>query len=158
MAEAEGRLKGKGREFRSPAAYKNFLYTIFKNALIDHLRERQRARVRTEPLDDRDGAEGMAEPPAVSRPAVVEAARRILAELTREERRLLTLRYMRNKTLVEVGKVLDLSKSTVDRREKLLEQKLFRMIDSEGGVMDDDCGPVLALVLDLIGDKESGDG
>ena len=40
--EAIDRLKGAGREFRSKQAYKNFLYTVFKNAIIDHLRDGQR--------------------------------------------------------------------------------------------------------------------
>jgi RNA polymerase sigma factor (sigma-70 family) len=153
MAQAEARMKGLGREFRSADAYRNFLYTIFKNAIIDHLRERRRAAARTEPIDDDSPLP--AEPPPPAPGPLREAADRILCRLTREERRLLTLRYMKNKTLVEMGKALHLSKSTIDRREKLLSRKLFAALGERNEYEDDQLQQILAFLLDAIG-REDG--
>jgi len=153
MAQAEARMKGIGREFRSPDAYRNFLYTVFKNAIIDHLRERRRAAARTEPLDEESPLP--ASPPSPAPAPLRAAADRILSRLTREERRLLTLRYMKNKTLVEMGKVMHLSKSTIDRREKLLSRKLFAALGERNDFEEDQLQQVLALLLDAIG-REDG--
>jgi RNA polymerase sigma factor (sigma-70 family) len=152
MVEAEARIKGLGREFKTPVAYRNFLYTIFKNAIIDHLRERRRAAARTEPISDESPLPADPPPPALE--PLRAAALRILPRLSREERRLLTLRYMKHKTLVEMGKVLRLSKSTVDRREKLLAQKLLTALGEHDEYDDNQLQQILALLLDAISREE----
>jgi RNA polymerase sigma factor (sigma-70 family) len=154
MTEAEARLKGIGREFRDPAAYRNFLYTVFKNAIIDHLRERQRSAVRTEPVAEDCPLPAPDRTDACPPERLRAAADRIFPTLTREECRLLTLRYMKKKTLVEIGKVLHLSKSTVDRRERLLSQKLFAALGAHEEFEEEDLKQILELLLNKVAGED----
>ncbi len=154
VEEAESRLKGVGREFRTPQAYKNFLYTIFKNAIIDHLRERQRAARSTRSMDQ-DGVRELASDSGdYIDPEYADLVARIINGLSREERRLLSLRYVSGKTLVEISKVLGISKSTVDRRGKLVEQKLVELANPRGDYEPEDLKVVFSLVLEMISEED----
>ncbi|HUT55117.1 MAG TPA: sigma-70 family RNA polymerase sigma factor [bacterium] len=156
MDEVEAKVKGRGRRFATVKAYKNYLHTMFKNAIIDHLRESTRRRARLAPLPD-EGDLAVSDPaPAVNDADTENEIRGILSLLSREERRLLTLRYREKKTLTEIGRALQVSKSTVERWEKAVEQRIFVFVEQKkDGLDEQDLLNVFAAVL-ANADNEEG--
>ncbi len=155
MKEVEAKIKGQGRRFATVKAYKNYLHTMFKNAIIDHLREKSRERSRLTPLPEKDDLAVSDPPPDINDAAVGDEVREILSQLTREERRLLTLRYRDRKTLIEIGRALRVSKSTVDRWETDVEKRIFAFVQDRKDVLDEkDFLNIFAAVLAKADNKD----
>lgn len=68
-------------------------------------------------------------PPEQARLTEHIALNQCLARLTHEERRLIELRYMKNKTQGETGKILNLSQVQVSRKEKRILGKLRELME-----------------------------
>ena len=122
-AFVEGREKwdpGRGSE-------KTWLCLLLRSRARD--RRRALASRAEEPLEDHvhltagDEAEGA---------AVRDGLRRALGELSREERRLFTLRFVYGLPSAELGGVLGLSPNGVDARVSRLRRKLKRLLARQG--------------------------
>ena len=99
------------------------------------LRSRARDRRRTlaarteEPLEDHAGLTAWDE---AEQSAVRDGLRRALEGLSREERRLFTLRFVYGLPSAELGRVLGLSPNGVDARVSRLRKKLKKLLARQG--------------------------
>ena len=118
-----------GREKWDPerGSEKTWLCLLLRSRARD--RRRALASRAEEPLEDhvhltaRDEAEGA---------AVRDGLRRALGELSREERRLFTLRFVYGLPSAELGGMLGLSPNGVDARVSRLRRKLKRLLARQG--------------------------
>ena len=118
-----------GREKWDPerGSEKTWLCLLLRSRARD--RRRALASRAEEPLEDHvhltagDEAEGA---------AVRDGLRRALGELSREERRLFTLRFVYGLPSAELGGVLGLSPNGVDARVSRLRRKLKRLLARQG--------------------------
>lgn len=118
-----------GREKWDPerSSEKTWLCLLLRSRARD--RRRALASRAEEPLEDHvhltagDEAEGA---------AVRDGLRRALGELSREERRLFTLRFVYGLPSAELGGVLGLSPNGVDARVSRLRRKLKRLLARQG--------------------------
>ena len=118
-----------GREKWDPerGSEKTWLCLLLRSRARD--RRRALASRAEEPLEDHvhltagDEAEGA---------AVRDGLRRALGELSREERRLFTLRFVYGLPSAEIGGVLGLSPNGVDARVSRLRMKLKRLLARHG--------------------------
>ena len=118
-----------GREKWDPerGSEKTWLCLLLRSRARD--RRRALASRAEEPLEDHvhltagDEAEGA---------AVRDGLRRALGELSREERRLFTLRFVYGLPSAEIGGVLGLSPNGVDARVSRLRRKLKRLLARQG--------------------------
>ena len=131
MGEAVDRIRGKGLAFASPKAYSNWLYTVFKHAILEYLRKMKKDKERIITVEE-STLDILADPhpgtPGESQSYLIERAKGLKNKFSREERRLLALRYIANKTMEEVGQFLDISTSTVSRREQKVKEKLAQAL------------------------------
>ena len=82
-----------------------------------------------EPLEEHSG---LAAADHAERAAVRDGLRRVLEGLSREERRLFTLRFVYGISSAELGGVLGLSPNGVDARVSRLRKKLKRLLARQG--------------------------
>ena len=82
-----------------------------------------------EPLEEHSG---LAAADHTERAAVRDGLRRVLEGLSREERRLFTLRFVYGLSSAELGGVLGLSPNGVDARVSRLRKKLKRLLARQG--------------------------
>ena len=82
-----------------------------------------------EPLEEHSG---LAAADHAERAAVRDGLRRVLEGLSREERRLFTLRFVYGLSSAELGGVLGLSPNGVDARVSRLRKKLKRLLARQG--------------------------
>lgn len=160
IGQAVARIRGHGLTFPSPKAYSNWLYTIFKNAVLENLRveNREKKRLVNVAEGDLDRFPDLhPAPPRENPPYLQERTRGLLDEFSREERRLLSLRYTANKTMEEVGQFLNISTSTVSRWEKRVKEKLAERLCVNGAELEEkDQLHVLEAFLSHIGPEDEG--
>ena len=92
-------------------------------------RRRALAARMEEPLEEHSG---LAAADHTERAAVRDGLRRVLEGLSREERRLFTLRFVYGLSSAELGGVLGLSPNGVDARVSRLRKKLKRLLARQG--------------------------
>lgn len=92
-------------------------------------RRRALAARMEEPLEEHSG---LAAADHAERAAVRDGLRRVLEGLSREERRLFTLRFVYGLSSAELGGVLGLSPNGVDARVSRLRKKLKRLLARQG--------------------------
>ncbi len=171
--DAESKIRGLSKEFATPKAYANYLFTIFKNALIDELRVQGRAKSRDISIESRlDGDEatdesgnneqflGLIEKAEFQElpEKLQEIAERIFSELGREKRRLLSLRVIEDRKLEECAKVLGISKSSVDRHVKAVFSDLEGLLAEEGNELSENgMKQLISLLLHQIDQEKSND-
>jgi len=162
VGEAVARIKGQGLTFPSSKAYSNWLYTVFKNAVLEHLRIEGREKKRVVHVEegnlDRfpDAQPGHT---GESSSYLRQRASNLSDRFSREERRLLSLRYLGNKTMEEVGQFLNISTSTVSRWEKRVKEKLAEKLCVKGAELEEkDQLDVLDAFLSCIGPEGEGNG
>lgn len=161
--EVESKIRGLSREFSSPKAYSNYLFTIFKNAMIDELRSQARSKKQEISIDyairgdvERDDTRhkeqilGLEYSEDTSEPTdnIKEIASKIFFALGREKRRLLSLRIIGDMKLEECAKVLGISKSSVDRHAKAVFNELEGHLAKEGAeISERDIKEVISFLL-----------
>jgi RNA polymerase sigma factor (sigma-70 family) len=146
--ESAARLQFDSGSFETSKAYTNWLYTIFKNAILDHFRwESKRKEVlRTVPVEVFDSvADPNTQQPGEDQSVLETRAESVVSKFSREERRLLTLRYLEGKTQEEVGRFFHVSTSTVSRWEATVRDKLASAIAKKKAELEE------AQQLDLLG-------
>lgn len=160
IGQAVARIRGQGLTFCSPKAYSNWLYTVFKNAVLEHLRAEGREKKRLVNVEEGDldrFPDPHPDPTRENPPYLEQCAKGLLDEFSREERRLLSLRYIANKTMEEVGQLLNISTSTVSRWEKRVKGKLAEKLCVKNAEIDEkDQLYVLEAFLSLIGSEGKG--
>ena len=118
-----------GREKWDPerGSEKTWLCLLLRSRARD--RRRALASRAEEPLEDHAGLTAGDEAEGA---AVRDGLRRALGELSREERRLFTLRFVYGLPSAEVGGVLGLSPNGVDARVSRLRKKLKKLLARQG--------------------------
>ncbi len=138
--EAEARLRFDSKRFATPKAYANWLYTVFKNAILDHLRSESREEKFLKPMTDEllsSFADPDAPQPGEDRSVLEGRAQMVVLNFSREEKRLLTLRYLEGLTQEQVGRFFNVSTSTVNRWESAIKDKLASAISKEGEELEE---------------------
>ena len=117
-------------DYASPAvAEKGWKMIDTELARVPDDRRRALAARMEEPLEDHSG---LAAADHAERAAVRDGLRRVLEGLSREERRLFTLRFVYGLSSAELGGVLGLSPNGVDARVSRLRKKLKRLLARQG--------------------------
>jgi RNA polymerase sigma-70 factor (ECF subfamily) len=107
-----------------------WLYTIAGNAVIDYHRRTERSRV--VPLDEEVVDRSRDVERAVERRLTQSRLADALAELTEEQRQVITLRFVEGMTSKEVGRVLDKSTGAVKALQHRALAALARILKTEG--------------------------
>ncbi len=160
VENAVERIKGKGHLFKTAKNYKNWLYTVFRNAINEHLRSEHRRKKRIQEIpseqfhqlpDPANGGYGEDEQ------KLEMLARNLAKNFSREEKLLLALRYIQSRTQEQAGKQMKVSTSTISRRESDIKSRLYREIEKKGQKLEEEHKIyVLGILLRHI-EKEIGD-
>ncbi|HPQ72015.1 MAG TPA: sigma-70 family RNA polymerase sigma factor [bacterium] len=162
-SEVEEKILGISKEFATPNAYANYLFTVFKNAILDELRQQTSAKKRSISIEyaitgdraqdekpQQEQALGLAvtEEPSEPPEKLREISNRIFFALGREKRRLLSLRVTGEMKLEECASVLGISKSSVDRHAKAVFNDLEGLLAKEGKELSEkDLKDLISLLL-----------
>lgn len=120
--------------FRGDAGFSTWLYRLTSNAAVDHLRKTRRRQAETA-LEDK----GLPDPsPAPQDQAELqdlrEAIRWGMGELSREHRRILTLREYQELSYEEIAKKLDVDLGTVKSRISRARSALRKILLKSGNL------------------------
>ncbi|MBN2269810.1 MAG: sigma-70 family RNA polymerase sigma factor [Sedimentisphaerales bacterium] len=111
------------RKLKKPARFAAWLAQICRNTAVDMVRARARA---VPTADIADCSEIAAEQ------VDTEAVREVIAELSRTERELITLRYYNRLSYEQVSDVLGISRAAVNGRLTRTKQKLAKRLKQQG--------------------------
>lgn len=140
IEQAEAIMRGKGRIFPTPKSYSNWQYTIFKNAINEHLRSEYKKEKRLQGMAT-DAFEQLPDPQPETlgeeRSHLQKRANELGNQFSREEKELLALRYMGRKTQGETGKHLKVSISSISRRETKIKQKLLEALSQKSSELEE---------------------
>ena len=118
------------KEFRDRQGYEPTLGQISELMGIDPQQIAEAINAGTQPLsltcEDENGERQLDIPvlPPEERLTEIMALRQIIGELNETDKQLITLRFFKNKTQTEAGKILNMSQVQVSRREKKILEKM----------------------------------
>ena len=118
------------KSLKDPQAFPCWLYTLARNTTWTHLRRRPDARLALQQLDRCD------DPPAENDPAEVfedaEAVHNALGQISPAHREVLTLFFLQDLSVEEIGRVIGVPHGTVKSRLHYARRALRELIQKEG--------------------------
>lgn len=157
--EANRKLKFVSWKFKRSADYTNWLYTIFKHAILSYLRsETRREKVVKKGTDDFLSSFRDPDTPAPgeTQQFLKERAASILKKFSCKEKELLALRYLEGKTQQEVGRFFEASTSAVSRWESKIKEKLAAAIEEKGRELEENQQiDLVAFILEKVGIEDA---
>ena len=120
----------KVKSLKDPQSFPSWLYTITRNTALSHLQQRPGVRLASDALDDCEDLPGEDNSTTVLEDA--EAVHNALGRLSSDHREVLTLFFLRDLSIEEIGRVIGVPQGTVKSRLHYAKRALRKLMEKEG--------------------------